>query len=354
MQMNAIIEQTRQYNFALVEPLDWFQLRALLWEACETEMPDAAARWELIAAQVNSRCPQSTAQSAATYQAAFERLASELPQARDIFAVPGAGQRLWTTLLYETVHHRFKYKPVFMNLGFVDLDPAADALALSETDEMLRPFIQLYQHVLKPVSLEGKEVLEVGCGAGGGASFMMRYHHPKSVVGIDLVQANIDAANAQESLPGMTFQTGDAALLPFPDNSFDVVINIESSHSYPSVQRFLEEVKRVLRPNGFFLFADHRPVEDEWGQQRTVDSLRELLRETGMKIRRDEDITPNINAASELLHEGKQFMLDASEIEGFELVHFKEIMHCRGSQNYEKLNSGAWQYRCYALQKSPA
>jgi ubiquinone/menaquinone biosynthesis C-methylase UbiE len=353
MNTDAVIEQTRQRNFALVEPLDWFQLRALLWEACEADSSAATDRWEQVASQVNSRCAQSRAHSAATYQEVCERLASEIPEASDIFDVPGAGQRLWTRLLYETAQNRFKYKPIFMNLGFVELEPAAETLALNETDEMLRPFIQLYQHVLKPVSLEGKEVLEVGCGAGGGASFMMRYHHPQSVVGIDLVQANIDAANTQEPLPGMTFKLGDAASLPFPDNSFDVVVNIESSHCYPSVQRFLEEVKRVLRPNGFFLFADHRPVEDEWGQQRTVDSLRQLLRETGMKILRDEDITPNINAATELLHEGKQFMLAASEIEGFDLIHFNEIMHCRGSQNYEKLKSGEWQYRCYALQKSP-
>ncbi len=354
MTTEAVVEQTQQMNYALVEPLDWNQLRALLWEACELAGADATGRWERIAAHVNARCPQSAPHSAATYREAFERLASAFPEARDIFDVAGAGQRLWTKLLYETVHNRFIYKPVYMNLGFVEMDATAEPLRLDEMEEPFRLFIGLYQHVLKPVSLKGREVLEVGCGAGGGASFMMRHHHPKSVVGIDLVEANISAANALAPVPGLTFRLGDATALPFPDDSFDVVVNIESSHCYSSMQRFLDEVKRVLRPGGFFLFADHRPVKDEWGQGRTRDSLREQLRETGMEILRDEDITPNINAATDLLHDGKQFMLTESKIEGFDLVHFEEIMHCKGSQNYEKLKSGEWEYRCYTLQKSSA
>ena len=51
---------------------------------------------------------------------------------------------------------------------------------------------------------------------------------------------------------------GDAENLPFPDQSFDAVINIESSHCYPRFPRFLAEVARVLRPGGHFLYADLR------------------------------------------------------------------------------------------------
>ncbi len=352
MNTAAAIEQTSAHTFALVEPLDWFQLRALLWEACEACTSNTGVAWEEVATLVNQRCPHSVPHSADTYREVFGRMTIHLPEASDIFESPGAGQRLWTKLLYGTVHNLLKYKPVFMNLGFAELDPGAEPVVLNESEEMFRLFIQLYHHVLKPANLKGKDVLEVGCGAGGGAHFMMREYQPRSLAGVDLVEANIAAAQAQEELPGLTFRLGDAAALPFPDSSFDVVVNIESSHCYPSMQRFLSEVKRVLRPGGLFLFADHRPLADEWGDERTVAALQELLRETGMTTLRDEDITANINAASEMLHEGKQFMLSLSEIEGIERVHFEEIMHLRGSQNYEKLASGAWQYRCYTLQKS--
>jgi ubiquinone/menaquinone biosynthesis C-methylase UbiE len=46
----------------------------------------------------------------------------------------------------------------------------------------------------------------------------------------------------------VNFVRGDAQNLPFPDQSFDAVINIESSAHYPSLARFLAEVARVLLP----------------------------------------------------------------------------------------------------------
>ena len=57
----------------------------------------------------------------------------------------------------------------------------------------------------------------------------------------------------------------------------------------------------------------------------------------GWRSIRDEDITPNVSAAMDVLHDGKQFMLSHSDIGGINLVHLEEIMHCRGSRNYEKL-----------------
>lgn len=308
--------------------------------------------WQELADFIAARCPQSPVHSADEYRAAFSRLVSRYPEAEEIFTDHGVGQRLWTTLLYESVQHTFAFKPVFMNLGFVELEPDPEPFAIPEEEEMFRPFMQLYRHVLKVTRLEGKEVLEVGCGAGGGAQFMARHYQPKSVTGVDLVEANIAEAKTRESLPVLTFALGDATALTFADESFDVVVNIESSHCYSSIEKFLSEVKRVLRPGGLFLYADHRPVRDEWGSDRTIAAWEQQIRDTGMIVLRDEDITANIHAASEMLDEGKEFMLTMSAIEGFALVHFKEILHCRGSRNYEKLKSGDWQYRCFALQKA--
>ena len=51
---------------------------------------------------------------------------------------------------------------------------------------------------------------------------------------------------------------GDADNLPFADQSFDAVINIEASHCYPRLSHFLADVARVLRPGGHFLYVDAR------------------------------------------------------------------------------------------------
>ena len=63
-------------------------------------------------------------------------------------------------------------------------------------------------------------------------------------------------------MPGLDFIEGNAEHLPFPDESFDAVINIESSHTYPHFSRFLTEVARVLRPGGHFLYTDVRNTPD--------------------------------------------------------------------------------------------
>ena len=87
----------------------------------------------------------------------------------------------------------------------------------------------------------------------------MRTLHPASYTGLDLNPAGIDFCRKRHNLAGLEFVQGDAENLPLPDQSFDAVINIESSLHYPRFPRFLAEVVRVLRPGGQFLYADFRP-----------------------------------------------------------------------------------------------
>ena len=87
----------------------------------------------------------------------------------------------------------------------------------------------------------------------------MRTLHPSSYTALDLNPAGIVFCRERHNLPGLDFVQGDADNLPFGDQSFDAVINVEASHCYPRFSRFLAEVARVLRPGGHFLYADLRP-----------------------------------------------------------------------------------------------
>ena len=145
---------------------------------------------------------------------------------------------------------------VFLNAGYEEDPPMAIPLVAS--DEPKRYPIQLYHRVATQVDLSGKRVLEVGCGHGGGASYLMRTLHPASYTGLDLNPVGIAFCRKRHNVPGLDFVQGDAENLPFPDQSFDAVINIESSHCYPRFPRFLAEVARVLRPGGHFLYTDLR------------------------------------------------------------------------------------------------
>jgi SAM-dependent methyltransferase len=164
---------------------------------------------------------------------------------------------------------------VFFNFGYEEDPPMA--LPLSESDEPNRFGIQLYHVTATQADLSGKRVLEVSCGAGGGASYIVRTLHPASYTGLDLNPASIDFCRKRHNLPGLDFVQGDAEDLPFADQSFDAVINVEASHQYPQFSRFLAEVDRVLRPGGHFLYTDSR-------RRRAVAAWEAALAEAPMRL----------------------------------------------------------------------
>lgn len=157
----------------------------------------------------------------------------------------------------------------FMNYGYAP--PTSDEpIRLDPADEDDRLCIGLYERTVRGVDLTGREVLEVGSGRGGGASYLARYHRPRRTVGLDFSAAAVALCRRHRSAPGLSFVRGDAQAMPFPDASFDVVVNVESSHCYPAVREFAAEVRRVLRPGGHLLLADFRPAA---GVQPLLDDL---------------------------------------------------------------------------------
>ena len=149
----------------------------------------------------------------------------------------------------------------FMNYGF--LPPDGSTLALDPADEPDRLCIQLYHRVASATELAGKQVLEVGSGRGGGASFVARHHRPAHLTGVDFSpQAVALCQKRHAAVANLSFAVGDAENLPFPDATFDAVINVESSHCYGHIENFFAEAARVLRPGGWFLYTDFRPATE--------------------------------------------------------------------------------------------
>ena len=154
----------------------------------------------------------------------------------------------------------------FMNYGFLERrDGQADlsSVALAKEDEADRYCIQLYHRVASAADLAGREVLEVGSGRGGGASFVARYHKPAKITGADFSpQAVALCQQRHAAVAPLAFVVGDAEHLPFPDASFDIVLNVESSHCYGHIEKFFAEAASVLRPGGYFLYTDFRPATE--------------------------------------------------------------------------------------------
>jgi len=157
---------------------------------------------------------------------------------------------------------------VFLNYGYEEDPPMGIALAAS--DEPNRYWIQLYHSTATQTDLDGKQVLEVSCGHGGGASYLTRTLHPNSYTGLDFNADGVAFCQRRHQLPGLDFVHGDAENLPLSDQSVDAVINIEASHAYGSLANFLAEVARVLRPGGHFLYADFRGSDEVPGWEAVL------------------------------------------------------------------------------------
>jgi SAM-dependent methyltransferase len=235
---------------------------------------------------------------------------------------------------------------LFMNYGYADLDADINTnpLTLRPEDQQNRYLIQLYHHLAKTIDWSECRVLEVGCGRGGGAAFICRYHQPKQYIGLDLTQEAIDFCNQfHAAIDGLTFMQGDAEDLQFAENEFDVVINVESTICYPNPAQFFQEVARVLKPGGRFLYTDFRPAS-------ATQDWREQLEQAGLEIIEENDITPNVVLSLDLDNERKKRLIDQYIPALFRRV-FSNFAGMKGTRKYEIFASGQSVYLSFICRK---
>ncbi len=253
-------------------------------------------------------------------------------------------RRLLWKPVYELLAKRFKSKDwSLMNYGYA---PSANEpfLELMAEDEINRYPIQLYYYLASETNLQGLEVLEVGSGRGGGAACIKKYLRPKKIIGLDIAVNAVKMANEYFGSEGISFIKGSAEKLPFAEESFDIVVNVESSHTYGSVPLFLSEVKRVLRAGGHLLCADIRTAAD-------MEIFRRQINSCGLNLLREEDISENVKRAIELEEPIKQKRILDNIPKMLQGV-FKQFAGVKGSKAHVQLESGQLKYYRFVLRKS--
>lgn len=239
-------------------------------------------------------------------------------------------------LAYEWVAGEQPDAFALMNYGYVADPTAARA---PTTDETLCR--DLYRHVAGAIPLEGKLLLEVGAGRGGGLAHVKLCLGPRAAFGVDLSSRAVSLARRLHAhVDGLSFLPGDAERLPFGDGTFDAVLNVESSHCYPSRLRFYQEVRRVLAPGGHFLYADFFEAGE-------VQSTRETLLAAGLRVIAEEEITANVLAALRI-DEARRLGLIARAAPRMRAT-FGNFAAIPGSETYRLLDSGARRYVRYVL-----
>jgi ubiquinone/menaquinone biosynthesis C-methylase UbiE len=101
-----------------------------------------------------------------------------------------------------------------------------------------------------------KSYLEVGCGGG----FVTKYlagEYGGEVTGVDIDPLQIELARKGSShIKDISYFEADATSLPFEDKKFDIVLSVGVLHHIENWLDALKEMKRVLKPGGYFLYAD--------------------------------------------------------------------------------------------------
>ncbi len=250
--------------------------------------------------------------------------------------------RLWYP--YLTRRLRGTEEVLFLNYAFAEEPPAG--LVLDPADEPNRVCIQLYHHVATQADLRGKAVLEVSCGHGGGASYLTRTLRPSNYTGLDLNPSGIAFCQQRHRVDGLSFVQGDAQRLPFPAASFDAVINVEASHCYPDFPRFLAEVARVLRPGGFFLYADFRFPD-------TLAAWEAALAAAPLKMLRSRVINPEVLRGL-AQNSARSLALVERRLPRFLHALGRDFAGVEGSRVHEAVKTGEMSYRSFCLQKPAA
>ena len=134
---------------------------------------------------------------------------------------------------------------------------------------VLKAASKLYQRFIREIQPPEKaKILDVGTGPGFLTLLLAQENPTVSVVGIDYSPTQVRAANhlrIRNQIYNCNFRQGDATNLPFPNAFFDIVISVASIKHWPQAKKGLQEIRRVLAPNGsaFIGEADRDATDEE-------------------------------------------------------------------------------------------
>jgi 2-polyprenyl-3-methyl-5-hydroxy-6-metoxy-1,4-benzoquinol methylase len=137
-----------------------------------------------------------------------------------------------------------------------------DAQELDNTGERFLPGAHnaaemSYDHVARYRLVEryvaGKDVIDMGCGAGYGSHSLSRV--ASSVRGVDLSGEAIAHAKARYEAPNLSYGVGDVTRLPFEDASFEVAISFEVIEHLEEPEDLVREARRVVKEAGLFVVS---------------------------------------------------------------------------------------------------
>lgn len=176
----------------------------------------------------------------------------------------------------------------YMNFGYWD----EDNINLTRANEKLCDYVynQLSINNINNIkkiknSNDNNKILDIGCGYGE-QDFYWNKKYKCEIIALDISEKQINYAinkaidnNNNNNNKEIKFLTGNACNLPFPNNSFKYIINLESAFNYNPRIEFFKEAYRVLEVGGELIIADIVLANIHYGflKNLSIKIFKELL-----------------------------------------------------------------------------
>jgi SAM-dependent methyltransferase len=244
---------------------------------------------------------------------------------------------------------------VSFNYGYALLGD--NGIYLEKYKEQINVYqLQLYDYVIHMVGgvrdMQGKVMVEVSCGRGGGFRYLVDEYKPTRAIGVDLSIENVNFCRQSfaqhpvtSSQTEIAFLQGDSQNLDefFQSKAVDIVVNIESSHCYPDMNQFFNSVKHILKDDGVFIFADFRFAGPDY------DALHYLIL-SHFSVVKHEDIRRGVFQAMDHQSQLKEDLV-TEKFPWYMKYVMRNFAGCQGTKMFNDLRTGERMYFAYALKK---
>ena len=149
-----------------------------------------------------------------------------------------------------------------------------------------------YAKKLSSRGFQRGRIIDVGCGFGTTNIVLAKHFQDTEIVGIDLSDPLLRRANLSAQAANLAkrvkFEKADVHQTPYEDDSFDVVLNINMLHLVENPIKMLNEIERILVPNGFLFIADIRrswagPIDKVFKSALTLEEARNMINQSNLK-----------------------------------------------------------------------
>ena len=160
-----------------------------------------------------------------------------------------------------------------------------------EVKKWMQNVAKSFVAVAKKWGIEKGKTLDIGTGTGLLAIGFAKAFPGMEVVGLDLSEKALQMAreNVQKSgVENISFEKGDAQIMPFEDGTFDLVISSNTLHLIENPVKMFNEIQRVLKFEGKFFISDFKRswlaiFSQHFRASYTPNEIRELLRQSELK-----------------------------------------------------------------------